>query len=198
MDKCSSPRDAGEQITPPPRDYTPKGDCHNFTKEQKCRFGDRCRFLHGPEDKRTTYRPERPTKEEETATGERQVPCAFIRCSISCSMLSRARPFIQICRNFRDRGRCRFGDKCKHLHVAGEGKKEEKKAGTGAAADGDKPKRRRRVRGPKKDGAAAGAGASPAPKPAAEKQVLKEEDKYDAEGVELCRNFRNTGRCRFG
>jgi hypothetical protein len=173
---CKFEHSTGEQITPPPRDYTPKGDCHNFAKEQKCRFGDRCRFLHGTDDKRSTYRPERPAKEEETTTGEKQ-----------------------ICRNFRDRGRCRFGDKCKHLHVAGDGKKEEKKAGgQAAAADGDKKKRRRR--GPKKEGKDGEAKSAPREAKATngEKQLLKEEDKYDGEGVELCRNFRNTGRCRFG
>jgi len=29
-------------------------------------------------------------------------------------------------------------------------------------------------------------------------KVLRDEDKFDADGVELCRNFRNTGECRFG
>lgn len=175
--ECKFEHSTGDKITPPPRDFTPKGDCHNWTKEQKCRFGDRCRFLHGSDDKRTTYRPERKHVEEST-TGERQ-----------------------ICRNYQSRGRCRFGDRCRHLHVAGDKKTEskgskssEEKKGR-AQGDGDAPRRRRRPRGPRRDGAGAGAGGA-APKK--ESKVLREEDKFDADGVELCRNFRNTGRCRFG
>jgi hypothetical protein len=182
--ECKFEHSTGDHITPPPRDYTPKGDCHNWTKEQKCRFGDRCRFLHGVEDKRTTYRPERKkTEEPATTTGE-----------------------TQICRNFQSRGRCRFGDRCRHLHVAGDKSKakEEKKAQGGAkGGDDDAPRKRRvRRRGPRggaktNGGPAAGAGGA-APKKADTSKVLKEEDKYDGDGVELCRNFRNTGKCKFG
>jgi len=180
---CKFEHSTGDRITPPPRDYTPKGDCHNWTKEQKCRFGDRCRFLHGSDDKRTTYRPERKkTDEPATTSGERQV-----------------------CRNFQQRGRCRFGDRCRHLHVPGDKSKAKEEKKGGADGDDDGPRRRPRRRGPRgaggdrADGKSNGrtGGDRAAPKKA-DPKVLKEEDKYDGDGVELCRNFRNTGRCRFG
>lgn len=65
----------------------PKGDCHNWTEKKECRFGDRCRFLHGSEDKRATYRPQRT----ESASGEQE-----------------------ICRQYEKRGKCRFGDKVRN------------------------------------------------------------------------------------
>jgi len=196
---CKFEHSTGAEITPPPRDYTPSGACHNWTKEQKCRFGDRCRFVHGADDKRTTYRPERKAQPEGagagTQTGDKQ----------------------EICRNFQSRGRCRFGERCRHLHVEGDKKpakaKEEKKQSAGAGADGDgdgeggRRRTRPRRRGPRgggaggQNGAAAGGGAAPAPKKERserDSKVLRDEDKFDADGVELCRNFRNTGECRFG
>jgi hypothetical protein len=149
-DDCKYAHTTGAQIDTPPRDYTPKGDCHNWTEKKECRFGDRCRFLHGAADKRASYRPART----ESASGEQEV-----------------------CRQYEKRGKCRFGDKCKHKHVEGGEKKSE-------SAGGEEKKARRR-RGPKK--AEAG-----------EKKVLTEAEKFDKDGVELCRNFRNNGRCRFG
>jgi hypothetical protein len=181
---CKYVHSEGDPIEPPPRDYTPRGECHNYRDNKECRFAERCRFQHGEEDKRATYRPERKKEEGTTATGtdgETQ----------------------QICRNFQRRGKCRFADKCRHIHVAGDrkeapktekkapetekktakkesGKKEQKKD----ASEGE-GKRRRRNRGKKEE--------------KGEKLVLSEENKWDAEGVELCRNFRNKGgKCRFG
>jgi len=200
--ECKFEHSSGAEITPPPRDFTPSGACHNWDKEQKCRFGDRCRFTHGQDDKRTSYRPERKAAPEGsgagTQTGDKQ----------------------EVCRNYQSRGRCRFGERCRHLHVDGEKKpkaKEEKKqaAGAGGDAEGGAGARRKRPRrrGPRgagaggQNGAGAGGAAPQAKKERPERakrdersdaKVLRDEDKFDADGVELCRNFRNTGECRFG
>jgi hypothetical protein len=90
---CKYEHSSGPQIEAPPRDYTPKGDCHNWTETKSCRFAERCRFLHGPDDKRTTYRQPKA----DNTTGEQE-----------------------ICRNFQNRGKCRFGENCKHKHVASD------------------------------------------------------------------------------
>jgi len=204
-DECKYLHSEGDPIEPPPRDYTPRGECHNFRDKKECRFGDRCRFVHGDGDKRNTYRPER--KKDETAT-------------ITGTDGSEK----QICRNFQRRGKCRFGDKCRHVHVATERKeaaKGEKKTapkgetkkpirpkkegktgggggggggssssgssggGAGAGADRDDEKKRRRNRRRKVE--------------KGEKLVLTDDNKFDSEGIELCRNFRNKkGKCRFG
>jgi len=127
--ECKYEHSAGPAIEAPPRDFTPKGDCHNWTESKECRFGERCRFLHGAEDKRTTYRVART----ENTSGEQE-----------------------ICRNFQNRGKCRFGDSCKHKHVAGDKKPAAEKkssggAGVGAGAGADGAGRRRR-RGPRAAG----------------------------------------------
>jgi hypothetical protein len=116
---CKYEHSSGAAIEAPPRDYTPKGDCHNWAEKKECRFAERCRFLHGASDKRTTYRVAKP----ENTSGEQE-----------------------ICRNFSQRGKCRFGSECKHKHVEGAGGKagDSKDNGAprrrrgGAARTGDK------------------------------------------------------------
>jgi len=186
--ECKYVHSEGDPIEPPPRDFTPHGDCNNWKEKKECRFGERCRFLHGDADKRTTYRPERKKEEE---TGEQQV-----------------------CRNFQRRGKCRFGDKCRHRHVPGEPKpKTEAKAKVKAAPKkAPAAKSEAKKSAAKKAPAAASAGGDegkegrkrrrrktkPETKAGADKIVLTEDNKFDSQGVELCRNFRNNGKCRFG
>jgi len=165
---CKYEHSKGDPIAVPERDYKPKGDCHSWEKEKKCRFGDRCRFLHGSEDKRETYRPKRA----ENTSGEQE-----------------------ICRQYEARGRCRFGDRCKHKHVEGAKKEkkdqpkgEKKPASNGQGngnGNGDKPARRRRRRGPGQGGAASESKAKPV-------------TQYDKDGVEICRRFKDGGKCKFG
>jgi len=175
---CKYEHSKGDPIAVPERDYKPKGDCHSWEKEKKCRFGDRCRFLHGSEDKRESYRPKRT----ENTSGEQE-----------------------ICRQYERRGRCRFGERCKHKHVEGAKKEKkeqpkggEKKAaggnagngagagkGQGAGSDGGAAgRRRRRPRGGAKGGSSENK----------EKPVTQ----YDKDGLEICRRFKDGGKCRFG
>jgi hypothetical protein len=164
---CKYEHSTGAVIDAPPRDYTPKGDCHNWTDHKECRFGERCRFLHGAEDKRTTYRVSKPAN----TSGEQEV-----------------------CRNFQNRGKCRF-ENCKHKHVEGAkkpaGEKKSGGAAAGAGAGGEGNRRRRRRKAP---GAAGGAGASGG-RASGERKEAKNEVQYDKDGVECCRNFIK-GKCK--
>jgi len=67
--ECKYEHSKGDPITVPARDFKPKGDCHSWEKDKACKFGDRCRFLHGADDKRETYRPARPEKKADNAGG---------------------------------------------------------------------------------------------------------------------------------
>jgi len=149
---CKYEHSAGAAIEAPPRDYTPKGDCHNWTEKKECRFAERCRFLHGAGDKRTTYRVARP----ENTSGEQE-----------------------ICRNFQSRGKCRFGDECKHKHVAGD--KKPSNNGDSKDNGGNGGRNRRRPRGRKPAGTGAGATGGSSEKKAPKAAAVAEFDKAGKE-----------------
>ena len=64
-----------------------KQDCHNWTRNGKCRFGDKCRFAHDPAKKGS------PPQKEYDSNG------------------------IEVCRAYKNTGRCRFGKDCTFAHV---------------------------------------------------------------------------------
>jgi len=179
--------------------------CRAFrNNDGNCRFGTDCKYEHSKGDKIAV--PERDYKPKgDCHNWEKEKTCKFgDRCRFLHGQEDKRETYRvkrdppangeqEICRQYERRGRCRWGDKCKHKHV--EGAKKEKKeaskseskksAGGDNAEKSDNPRRRQRRRGGE------GKGAS-------ETKAAPQKAEYDKEGVELCRRFKDGGKCKFG
>lgn len=104
-----------------------------------------------------------------------------------------------VCFNFRDEGSCKFGDRCRFFHGTEEEaeadcevRKEKEAAKEARRAAGEnvdeEDKRKRRTRRRRNGGGDGGDGGERAP-PVVE---------HTEDGQEICRNFKNRGKCRWG
>ena len=133
--------------TPPPRSRSPAarpaqstgdgppGECFLFKADGKCRFGDRCRFVHAKKGHaaRDASRPKSPGRGE---TNPPSRPC--YNCGKTGHMIAECRELKKPgspCYYFQIRGECRYGDLCKHAHS----KAKASAAKTPAAKEGQKP-----------------------------------------------------------
>lgn len=160
-DSCKYTHSEGEPIAAPPRVIKPRGVCFNWKEGIDCKFGDRCRFFHGTEEEAEAECEERKAKEAEKQArrdageivdddeGKRKRRSRRRRKGGNGDE-PREPPVVEhtadgqeICRNFKTRGKCRWGDNCNFAHVPGEHHDEE-----GEGAGGGRRRRRRKPKGP--------------------------------------------------
>jgi hypothetical protein len=156
--------------------------CRMFEKRGKCRFGDRCKHKHVAGEKKVSDKKDAGKKSDqkdgESKTGGRRRRRRGPGDKTEETKVEAAKydkEGVEICRNFSQKGNCRFGEECTYSHGSPD-PNAKPKPGSEKPASSGRGGRRRRTRG-----ASSSAGRSSAPK---------------APGQ--CYNFEENGSCEFG
>jgi len=155
---CKYEHSQGDPIPLPERVIKPRGVCFNFQQGSECKYGTRCRFFHGSEADAAVEAEQRKIRSESKTTdapdGDRpkQRRRRRTRSQRTDGDASSPKPRggaapehnaagQEICRNFKTKGKCRFGESCKWVHEGGENT-----PAADATDDGKSGGRRRRRR----------------------------------------------------
>jgi len=213
---CKYEHSEGDPIEVPDRKDQPRGICFNHRDNGECKFGDRCRFSHGDDEAREKRRNEKKkTKKRNRRRGpkvagetdanggsdgqpsdNRKTPerksapkpatGGEAKTKFAPSLDSAGK---ELCRNFRNKGSCRFADECNFSHEAG-----------GAIPE---PARNRRGGGGGGGGGGGrtggGGGGGSAPRKTAEGGDAKRAPRQrKPKGPGVCYNFQENGSCEYG
>jgi len=198
---CKYEHSTGEPIAVPDRTDQPRGICYNFRDNGECKFADRCRFSHGDDeerekrrvDKKKTKKRQRRRKGPADGTDGQPKPAgeAKTRASREFRELCEPRELLpkvldsagkEVCRNFRNKGECRFGAECHYSHEAGEPIPE--------PARGARRGRGRRGRG--------GRGGSVGDRDGGGDEKKRTSAPKKPQGPGQCYNFQENGSCEYG
>jgi hypothetical protein len=161
----------------------PPKSCNNWAENQECKYGEECRFMHGENDPRFAERiaaaaaaaadgEQAPTKRKRRRNRRKKstTDAGDSPADVEAKAAAPVEKTTEECNNWAA-GRCRFGDKCRRVHV------------------GDieqRPRQRRK----KEKKTAPDATSTPDTAPTEEKAPVEKTD-------EECKNYA-AGRCRFG